>query len=212
MAAMARMAAMAADASAWKRRAVSSAILAAIVFGGLGIVFAVGAFAPAARETVTIGGPFTLTSNTGETVTDADLKGAPFAVFFGFTHCPEVCPTTLWEMSEALKGLGPDGDALKMLFITVDPARDTPEVMARYLQSFDPRIVALTGSEAQIDAVAKHYRAYWNRVPTDDGGYTMDHTASVFLMDAEGTFQGTIAYEEQADVRLEKLKRLVAGS
>ena len=92
---MARMAAMAADASAWKRRAVSSAILAAIVFGGLGIALAVGAFAPAARETVTIGGPFTLTSHTGETVTDADLKGAPFAVFFGFAHCPEVCPTTL---------------------------------------------------------------------------------------------------------------------
>lgn len=160
---------------------------------------------------VPIGGPFTLTTQTGAKLSDADLKGKPFAVFFGFTHCPEVCPTTLWETTEALKALGSDADKLKVLFISVDPTRDTPEFLARYLQSFDPRIVGLTGSEAEIAAVGKSYRAYWRKVPTDDGDYTMDHTASIFLMDRDGQFAGTISYGESMEVRLQKLRRLTAG-
>lgn len=160
---------------------------------------------------VPIGGPFTLTAQTGAKLSDADLKGKPFAVFFGFTHCPEVCPTTLWETTEALKALGSDADKIKVLFISVDPTRDTPEFLARYLQSFDPRIVGLTGSEAEIAAVGKSYRAYWRKVPTDDGDYTMDHTASIFLMDRDGQFAGTISYGESMEVRLQKLRRLTAG-
>ncbi|MER8788384.1 SCO family protein [Mesorhizobium sp. M0983] len=160
---------------------------------------------------VTIGGPFKLTTQDGKPLSDADLKGKPFAVFFGFTHCPEVCPTTLWEMTEALKTLGPDADRLKVLFISVDPTRDTPEFLARYLQSFDKRIVGLTGTEAEIDAVGKSYRAYWEKIPLDGGDYTMNHTASIFLMDAKGQFAGTISYGEAMDMRLGKLRKLIAG-
>lgn len=157
------------------------------------------------------GAPFELVQGSGEPITQEAFKGHPSAVFFGFTHCPEVCPTTLWEMSEALKALGPDADKLKVLFISIDPTRDDPEALALYLQSFDPRIVGLTGSEEEIGTVAASYRAYWRKVPTGDGDYTMDHTASIYLMDADGEFTSTISYDEHADMRLAKLKKLLAG-
>lgn len=182
--------------------------LALLVVGGLWQFSRHGAGAAAI---VPIGGPFRLTTQAGAPLSDQDLRGKPFAVFFGFTHCPEVCPTTLWEMTEAMKTLGSQADRIKVLFISVDPTRDTPEFLARYLQSFDPRIVGLTGTEGEIDAVGKAYRAYWRKVPTDDGDYTMDHTASIFLMDAEGHFAGTISYGEAMEMRLEKLRRLIAG-
>ncbi|MFA6153266.1 SCO family protein [Mesorhizobium sp.] len=159
-----------------------------------------------------IGGPFTLTTQTGAKLSDADLRGKPFAVFFGFTRCPEVCPTTLWETTEALKSLGPDADKLRVLFISVDPTRDTPEFMARYLQSFDSRITGLTGTEADVAAVGKEYRIYYKKVPTEDGDYTMDHTATIFLMGAEGQFKGTISYGEDMAIRLRKLRNLIAGA
>jgi protein SCO1/2 len=162
-------------------------------------------------STASIGGPFELVAQDGSKLSSADLSGVPFAVFFGFTHCPEVCPTTLWEMSEALKALGPDAEKLRVLFISIDPTRDTPEFLAQYLQSFDPRIVGLTGTEAQIAAIGKSYRAYWRKIPTDDGDYTMDHTASVYLMDTAGQFVGTIAYGEQSETRIGKLRKLMAG-
>lgn len=113
-------------------------------------------------------------------------------------------------MSEALKALGPDAGSLKVLFVTVDPERDTAEALANYLQAFDPRIVGLTGNPQQVAAMANAYRAYWRKVPLEDGDYTMDHTASVFLMDAGGRFFGTIGYEEEPSVRMDKLKRLLA--
>lgn len=165
----------------------------------------------AAVATVSIGGPFVLTSQTGEKVSSEALVGGPFVVFFGFTHCPEVCPTTLWEMSQALEQLGPDAEKLRVFFISVDPNRDTSEVMARYLQSFDDRIVALTGTEEEIAAVGAAYRAYWKKIPMDDGDYTMDHTTSIYMMDPKGRFTGTITYQEDPKVRLEKLRRLIAG-
>lgn len=164
-----------------------------------------------AQATVDIGGPFELVTHEGGTLSNADLAGEPFTVFFGFTHCPDVCPTTLWEMSEALGELGEDADRLRVLFITVDPERDTPEFMARYLQSFDSRIVGLTGSEDEIAGVARSYRAYFEKVPTGDDDYTMNHTALVFLMNARGEFVGTIAYEEDQQSRLAKLKNLLRG-
>lgn len=205
---------MAADANVWRRRLIRSGTFALVtLIVAAAVVYALG---PRGGKvvtvpTVTIGGPFTLTTHEGAKLSDTDLKGAPFTVFFGFTHCPEVCPTTLWEMSEALTALGPEADRLKVLFVSVDPERDDPQSLALYLQSFDPRIVGLTGSEEEIAAVAGAYRAYWRKVPTEDGDYTMDHTASVYLMDAAGEFVGTITYEEEAKVRLAKLKRLVAG-
>jgi protein SCO1/2 len=163
-----------------------------------------------APDVVQIGAPFELVSHTGDTFSDRDLAGTPFTVFFGFTHCPEVCPTTLWEMSAALEQLGDEAKNLRVLFVTVDPERDTPEALATYLQSFSDRIVGLTGSPDEIAAIATAYRAYWRKVPTDDGDYTMDHTASIYLMDANGQFFGTLAYEEQEDARLSKLRRLIA--
>lgn len=163
------------------------------------------------QPAVDIGGPFKLVTHKGGTLSDQDLAGQPFAVFFGFTHCPDICPTTLWEMSEALKELGPDAEKLRVLFISVDPTRDTPEFLASYLQSFDPRIFGLTGSEEEIAAVGKAYRAYWEKVPTEGDDYTMNHTASIYLMDGRGQFVGTIAYGEQQSVRMEKLRKLLAG-
>ncbi|OYX74918.1 MAG: hypothetical protein B7Y95_04840 [Rhizobiales bacterium 32-66-11] len=157
----------------------------------------------------TVGGPFRLVSSRGGALSDVDLKGKPFAIFFGFTHCPEVCPTSLWDMSEALKRLGPKGEDLKVLFVTVDPERDTPEILARYLQSFDPRIIGLSGARKDIDAVARAYRVYWRKIPTSDGDYTMDHTSLIYLMDAEGGYSGFIAYKDDAETRDRKLNALL---
>jgi len=135
-----------------------------------------------------IGGPFSLTDQDGRTVTDKDLRGRPFLVFFGFTHCPDVCPTALFEISEVLGKLGPDAQKVSALFVTIDPERDTPAEMKDYLSSFNPRLVGLTGDPAAIDAVAKEYRVYVKKVPLDNGNYTMDHTALVYLMDKDGRF------------------------
>lgn len=135
-----------------------------------------------------VGGSFELVDQRGQTVTDRDVAGSPFLVFFGFTHCPDICPATLFEMSQVFEALGSDADGLKALFVTVDPERDTPEVLARYLSNFNPAIRGLTGDQAAVDNMVKVYRAYAKRVPLEDGGYTMDHTAIVYLMNADGEF------------------------
>ena len=159
-----------------------------------------------------IGGPFALTDQNGEPFSSADLKGKPYAIFFGYTHCPDICPATLFEMSTALENLAADADKLGMVFVTVDPARDTPEFLKDYLSAFDPRIVGLTGTEEDIAATAKAFHTVYKKVPGDDGDYSMDHSASVILMDAEGQFVGTISYGEDADSRLKKLRQLIAAS
>jgi protein SCO1/2 len=155
------------------------------------------------------GAPFTLRTADGETVTDANLKGKPHLVFFGFTHCPEICPTTIFEMSGWMEKLGPQADSIGVYFITVDPARDTPELLKNYFSPFDKRIVPLTGSEEEIAQAAKVFRAFYKKVPTGDGEYTMDHTASVYLLHGDGSFSGTISYGEDPDTALAKLRRLV---
>jgi len=125
----------------------------------------------------------------GKTITDQDLKGRPFLVFFGYTHCPDVCPATLFEVSELMRALGKDADRAGALFITVDPERDTPASMKDYLSSFDPRVRAATGDRAAIDAAEKAYRVYAKKVPSEKGDdYSMDHTALVYLMDKQGRF------------------------
>jgi protein SCO1 len=166
---------------------------------------------PDATKTVSrvpIGGPFRLTTHEGKTFTDENLKGKPFAVFFGFTHCPEVCPTTLYDLTQDLQALGRDAEKLNVAFITVDPAQDTSELMKTYLSSFDPRIVGLTGTEEEIAAAAKAYKVYYRKVPTESG-YTMDHTATIFLMDSKGDFFGTSNFQEAQDIRRGKLKQLI---
>ena len=135
-----------------------------------------------------IGGPFTLADQEGQTVTQETVAGRPFLLFFGYTHCPDVCPTTLSDMSGVLKELGPQAK-LSALFVTVDPERDTSAVMKDYLSSFDPRIRGLTGSMASIEAAEKAYKVYARKVPIGTGGdYSMDHTAVVYLMDRNGRF------------------------
>ena len=159
---------------------VASIVLVIVLVSGRDPVPSAGASA--------IGGPFSLVDQDGRTVTDKDLRGRPFLVFFGFTHCPDVCPTALFEISEVLGKLGPDAGKVSALFVTVDPERDTPAQMKDYLSSFNPRLVGLTGDPAAIAAVAKEYRVYVKKVPLDHGDYTMDHTALVYLMDKDGRF------------------------
>lgn len=166
---------------------VLSAFLAGLVLF-LGIILLVTGRSVAPVATAAVGGPFQLVDQNGRTVTDQDLKGRPFLVFFGFTHCPDVCPTTLFEVSEIMRNLGKDADRMNALFVTVDPERDTPEKLKDYLSSFDPRLHGLTGDPAAIAAVLKAYRVYAKKIPLDAGGYTMDHTAIVYLMDKEGHF------------------------
>ena len=155
-------------------------------------------------------GDYRLAATDGSTFTAETLKGQPSAVFFGFTHCPDVCPTTLNEMTGFIEAMGADAERIHWLFVSVDWERDTPEALAGYLEAFDPRIVGLSGSEVQVAAAARAFRVYYRRVPLEGGGYTMDHSASVFLLDAEGRFAGTIDSKESRDVALEKL-RMLAG-
>jgi protein SCO1/2 len=143
---------------------------------------------PASTTAATaIGGPFRLQTGGGGTVTETDLRGAPFLVFFGYTHCPDVCPLTLTKITQGLKALGPDA-RIKVLFVTVDPERDTPELMAEYAENFDPRIIGLSGDRAEVDAMLAAYRVYARKVPTPSGDYTMDHSAMTYLMDRDGRF------------------------
>jgi protein SCO1 len=154
-----------------------------------------------------IGGPFQLTDQNGKTITDRDLKGRPFLVFFGFTHCPEICPTALFEISEIFNQLGPDAAKANALFITVDPERDTPEKLKEYLSSFNPRLIGAVGTAEQLTAVAKGYRAYYKKVPTKDGDYTMDHMATVYLMDRTGAFVAPFSLKRRPEEAAADLRK-----
>ncbi|MBL4875978.1 MAG: SCO family protein [Cohaesibacteraceae bacterium] len=160
----------------------------------------------------TIGGPFTLINTKGETVTQDDFNNKPLVVFFGYTFCPEVCPTTLFDMSQWIEALGDNADKLHFALITVDPERDTPEVLAEYTSDFaDGKIHGLGGSKEQIQAVIKAYRVYVRKVSEDgaaDDDYIMDHTTTIYLMKKGGAFHGTIAYQENTNTAVEKLLRL----
>jgi protein SCO1/2 len=158
-----------------------------------------------------IGGPFELTTHEGKRLSSTEFAGTPFAVFFGFTHCPDVCPTTMLDLSNIIKQLGPDADRMRYFFITVDPERDTPEHLKLYLSNFDPRITGLVGTPAEIAAVAKAYRAFYEKVPTKDG-FTFNHTALIYLMGRDGRLAGTINYQESAETQLKKLRRLIGQS
>lgn len=164
-----------------------------------------------AMKEVAIGGPFRLIGSNSEIVDTKTLKGKPFAVFFGYTRCPEACPTIMMELSQLL---GEGGDAAKdfrVFFITVDPARDTPDTLREYMSNFDRRIVGLSGTEAEIADVAKLYRAFYQKVPTSSGDYTMNHTAVVYLMNDEGLASSVIGFGDPHEVALNKLKRLLDG-
>jgi protein SCO1 len=174
-----------------------------------GVVLWRGQSEPPTTGEVALGGPFTLTDVEGNRVDQQILADRPHAIFFGFTHCPDVCPTTLAELSVLVDDLGPDADKVDVYFVSVDPERDDPETLKSYLSSFSGKIHGLTGSEEEIADFVTSYRVYARKVPTDGGDYTMDHTASVFLFGADGRFRGTISYGESHDDALAKLRRLV---
>jgi len=161
-----------------------------------------GATGPAA-----IGGPFELTDSGGARVTDAALKGRPSLVFFGYTHCPDVCPTTLFELSEVLRAMGPDADKVNAYFVSVDPERDTPAVIKDYLASFDPHLKGLTGTPEEVARIVAGYRVYARKVPLKGGDYTMDHTALTYLMDRNGRFVAPFNLKRTPDEAAADLKR-----
>ena len=184
-----------------------------VAFGAIALVLT---FAVAPRQigqavgVASIGGPFTLTDDTGATVTDKTLAGKPYVMYFGYTYCPDVCPTTLFDLTRWIKALGPDADKLNYVFVTVDPERDTPKLMHEYLASFDKRIRGFTGTPAQIAKIAKEYRVYYKKVPSSDGSYLMDHSAIIYLMTADEKFDTVIPYQVKDATALAKLRGLIA--
>lgn len=188
----------------WGMVALVAAVLGLIIYGnsqqGGGLALA------------NFGKPFKLASSNGGELDSASLKGKPYGIFFGFTHCPEVCPTTLFEMSTALKELGDQAKDFKLVFITVDPERDTVPDMKNYLANFDPRIEGAVPTLDQLPDIARAYHIYYKKEPTSDGSYTMDHTATLFLIDAQGNLKSTISFDENRDTRIAKLKKLLSAS
>lgn len=168
------------------------ALFSAFAAGALILVTAVTLFLPEPPPKVTgqaaVGGPFSLTDQNGRPITEAALKGKPTLIFFGFTHCPDVCPTALFEMSEIFNALGPDAGKAQAFFVSVDPERDTPDVLKSYVSSFSPQIVGLSGTPEATEQIKREFRVYSRKVPLKDGDYTMDHTAVVYLMDKDGNF------------------------
>lgn len=156
------------------------------------------------------GGPFTLTAPDGSTVTEKTLAGKPYAIFFGFTRCPDVCPTSLARMARLRKQLGPDGMKFAIVFVSVDPVHDKPVDLGNYVALFGTPIIGLTGTDAQLEQIKKGYGVYSAKVPQPGGDYTIDHTAAIYLMTANGEFSGTIDHLESDQTALEKLKRLIA--
>jgi protein SCO1 len=174
----------------------------------LGVIAFVGSrIGTGSVQAAAIGGPIHLTDQNGQPFSDQDLKGKSFLVFFGFTHCPDVCPTTLFELPEVMRHLGKDADRTAALFITVDPERDTPQALKDYMSSFDPHLLGLTGDQDAVAAVAKAYRVYYRKVPLEGGDYTMDHTAIVYLMDKEGRFVSPFNMRRTAEAEADDLRK-----
>jgi protein SCO1/2 len=187
------------------------AVVAAAFLSGLlvflGAIYFVTGQGPGTSSTSTIGGPFQLVDQNGAAVTEQDFKGKPFLVFFGYTHCPDVCPATLFEVSELMRALGPSADRTGAVFITVDPERDTPAVMKDYLSSFDPHLRGLTGDPAKIEAAEKAYRVYAKKVPAAGSDYAMDHTALVYLMDKQGRFVAPFSLKRTPEEAATELRK-----
>lgn len=166
---------------------------------------------PTAIETgkALIGGPFTLTDNTGKRVTEKDFLGKYMLVFFGFTHCPDICPSGLQVMSAALDQLGGKANDVVPVFITLDPERDTPEKIGEYVKSFSNRFVGLTGSKDDVAAAAKAYRVYYQIVPDEKnkGEYTIDHAAIIYLMGKDGSFVTHVPHTTNVDAVVSALSK-----
>jgi cytochrome oxidase Cu insertion factor (SCO1/SenC/PrrC family) len=201
------------------RLKIALVVLAGLALGGLSAL----AVLPQARARLSaiapmktvgqalIGGPFTLTDHTGKRVTDQDFRGRTMLVYFGFTFCPDVCPSGLQVIAAALDMLGPKADAIAPLFITIDPERDTPQQLAQYVKSFHPRLIGLTGSPDEIAAVTKAYRVYVKKVEDakSTAGYTIDHSAVLYVMGPDGAFETHFTHAVSADVLAQRLDKLL---
>ena len=185
---------------------IIGAFAASLAVGLLVMMWAMGGLKNVAAPAA-IGGPFQLTDQTGQSVTDQNLKGRPTLIFFGFTHCPDVCPTSLFEISEVLRAMGKDADRFNAYFISVDPERDTVAAMKDYLSSFDPHLKGLTGDPGAVAKVLTAYRVYAKKVPLKDGDYTMDHTALIYLMDRDGHFVAPFNLKRTPEEAASDLKR-----
>ncbi|QPF91447.1 SCO family protein [Bradyrhizobium commune] len=192
--------------SAARPLVIATAFAASLVVGLLVLFWAMGGVSKV-TQAAAIGGPFQLTDQNGKAVTEQSLKGKPTLIFFGYTHCPDVCPTSLFEMSEVLRAMGKDADKVNAVFISVDPERDTPATMKDYLSSFDPHLEGLSGDPAETAKVITSYRVYAKKVPTKDGDYTMDHTALIYLMDRDGRFVSPFNLKRTPEEAATDLKR-----
>ena len=192
--------------SATRPLVIATAFAASLVVGLLVMFWAMGGVSKVAQPAA-IGGPFQLTDQNGKAVTDKSLKGKPTLIFFGYTHCPDVCPTSLFEISEVLKAMGTDADKVNAWFVSVDPERDTAAAMKDYLSSFDPHLRGLTGEPAAVAKVISAYRVYAKKVPLKDGDYTMDHTALIYLMDRDGHFVSPFNLKRTPEEAAKDLKR-----
>ncbi len=184
---------------------VTTAFVAGLaIFLGV-ILYATGQFGGPAGSA--IGGPFKLTGVDGQPITNETFKGKPYLVFFGYTHCPDVCPTTLFELSQVMQALGKNADRTAALYISVDPERDTPAVMKDYLSNFDPHLVGATGDLKSVEAVEKLFRVYAKKVPTKDGDYSMDHSAVIYLMDKQGRFVAPFSLKRKPEESAAALRK-----
>ncbi len=156
-----------------------------------------------------VGGPFTMVNHKGQTVTDKDFRGRPMLLFFGFTFCPDICPTELQVMTAAITELGDAGKDIQPILVSIDPARDTPEVLAAYVANFGDNVVGLTGSEKQVEAMAGAYRVFYSKQdnPKDPSNYLMDHSSIIYLMGANGTFLKHFSYTTDAKALATGLKK-----
>ena len=185
---------------------IVAAFAGSLLVGLLLMLWALGGLRNVAAPAA-IGGPFQLTDQSGQAVTDRSLQGRPTLIFFGFTHCPDVCPTSLFEISEVLRALGKDADRVNAYFISVDPERDTTAAMKDYLSSFDPHLEGLTGNPDQVSKAITAYRVYAKKVPLKDGDYTMDHTALIYLMDRDGKFVAPFNLKQTPEQAAADLKK-----
>ncbi len=158
-----------------------------------------------------LGGPFALVDHDGAPITEAAFEGHPTALFFGFTHCTEICPTTVYEIESWMADLGPEADEVRAYFVTIDPERDTPGVLKDYLEYQTDRVTGISGPPDDVRAMADAWRVYYNRVPLEDGGYTMDHTSLVYLLDEDGAYADLIRYGEEPESAVAKIRALLDG-
>lgn len=195
-----------------------------LIFAVLVLLFAAGlagyawmnrqAADPQGNGVALVGGPFTLTDHTGREVTEKTFLGKYLLVFFGFTFCPDICPTELQVITAALDQMGPAGEAIQPVFITIDPARDTPEVLKAYVSNFGPRLLGLTGTPEQIAAAAKAYRVYYAKAANSgaDENYVMDHSTIIYLMGPDGRFVRHMPYTTDAAKLAAELKESITAS